>query len=162
MNRVLAGAIGGAAGSIPMTAVMLSLFERLPPELRYPLPPREITEAIAERADAAHRLGERGLTWSSLAAHFGYGAVTGALYTALLRRRPRYALATGALYGLLVWMLSYLGWVPALRLLQPGTRHPAPRRRMMIAAHLVWGAVTALAAHRLAGDRPRAGYGADT
>ncbi|HAE50229.1 MAG: hypothetical protein CMO30_07955 [Tistrella sp.] len=39
-----------------------------------------------------------------------------------------------------MWAASYLGWIPAARILKPATRHPWRRNLLMIAAHLVWGA----------------------
>jgi hypothetical protein len=39
----------------------------------------------------------------------------------------------------MVWAASYLGLLPALRLLPPATNHPRHRTALMIAAHLVWG-----------------------
>jgi uncharacterized membrane protein YagU involved in acid resistance len=43
------------------------------------------------------------------------------------------------MYGLGVWALSYLGWIPAARILAPAYRHPVRRNLLMIAAHVVWG-----------------------
>ena len=42
-------------------------------------------------------------------------------------------------YGLGVWAMSYLGWIPAARILTPAHRHPLRRNLLMIAAHIVWG-----------------------
>ena len=42
-------------------------------------------------------------------------------------------------YGLGVWAMSYLGWIPAVRILTPAHRHPLRRNLLMIAAHIVWG-----------------------
>jgi hypothetical protein len=85
-------------------------------------------------------LGKRALPDASLNAHLAYGAATGALL-GLAAERPR--VATGAAYGVLIWAASYFGWVPALRLLKPANAHPQRRNLLMIAAHLVWGGVTA-------------------
>jgi uncharacterized membrane protein YagU involved in acid resistance len=48
-----------------------------------------------------------------------------------------------ALYGVLVWGVSYLGWIPGARILKPATQHRARRNVLMIACHLVWGATLA-------------------
>lgn len=152
MNRYLAGAVGGTVATIPMTAVMLLLFNRLPRTEQYPLPPREITMELAHRAGQEHRLGQDARTSVSLLAHFTYGALTGALYPALdpHLRRPA---VSGSIYGVAIWAVSYLGWIPALNILRPATRHPARRRRLMILAHAVWGAVTTLVTRQLSGAR---------
>ena len=143
-----------------MTAAMRALHRHLPPHARYPLPPREIMEGMLPE----HALEETGRQELTLAAHFGYGAATGALYALI---RPSQGALAGALFGVLVWAGSYLGWIPGTAILQPATRHPWRRNRLMIAAHLVWGATTALSlreleradaeifATRMAPDRPR-------
>lgn len=154
MNPYLAGAVGGTLGTIPMTAVMEVLFRRLPSNLRYPLPPREVTMAVAHRAGLSGQMSEQAPAGTSLAAHFGYGLLTGSLYPLTIRRRPRHPLLHGSLYGLIVWTLSYFVWIPAFRLLTNPLRHPPPRRRLMIAAHLVWGAALALVTFRLVEAEP--------
>jgi hypothetical protein len=45
-----------------------------------------------------------------------------------------------------------MGWLPALGILQPATKHPAQRNALMIVAHLVWGSVTGLVFAALTGD----------
>ena len=79
------------------------------------MPPREIMEG-ALPAPAKRTLDEQGRRSATLAAHFGYGAATGALYALL---RPRGIILPGAAYGLLVWTVSYFGIMPGLRILQP-------------------------------------------
>jgi hypothetical protein len=143
MNRLLAGALGGALATVPMTVIMVTLFRRLPPEQRYPLPPREITEVVVRRTAGTGTPGGDRLTALALAAHFGYGALTGAPYP-LLSPRPGHPVLVGAGYGLAIWAISYLGWIPASGILRPATAHPRQRRRLMLVAHLVWGACTAL------------------
>jgi uncharacterized membrane protein YagU involved in acid resistance len=78
---------------------------------------------------------------ATLAAHFGFGAASGALFSAAPSGlRQQYPVATGVAFGLCVWGASYLGWVPAMRLMPPATRQPAARNFMMIVAHIIWGA----------------------
>lgn len=144
-SRVLLGALAGIGGTIAMTAAMRRLERRLPRPERYPMPPRELVQqTLPDQAQRSlSEVGRRDLT---LAAHFGYGAFTGALLA--LAPRPPTALA-GAGYGVLVWTVSYLGWIPALRILRPATRHPTGRNAAMIAVHLLWGAVTAVSLREL-------------
>jgi len=120
---------------------MRLLWRRLPPRQRYPLPPREIVEQILPERLRAHA-GEDARRELTMAAHFGYGAATGALLPLLTRSRR---LDVGAAYGVGIWAVSYLGWIPAFGILQPATRHPARRNALMIAVHLLWGGATALA-----------------
>lgn len=81
-----------------------------------------------------------------MGAHFAYGALTGALLA--LRPQPP-SPATGAAYGVLVWAVSYLGWIPASHILKPATRHPFRRNALLVAVHLIWGAATALVLNEL-------------
>ena len=43
----------------------------------------------------------------------------------------------------MVWVLSYFGIMPGLRILRPAHDHPGRRNALMIAAHLVWGGTLA-------------------
>jgi uncharacterized membrane protein YagU involved in acid resistance len=138
-NRLLLGALAGIAGTFAMTAAARAMHRALPPPERYPLPPREIMEG-ALPVPAKRTLGEPGRRSATLAAHFGYGAATGALYALL---RPRGIILPGAAYGLLVWTVSYFGIMPGLRILQPARNHPLRRNWLMIVAHLVWGSTMA-------------------
>jgi uncharacterized membrane protein YagU involved in acid resistance len=142
MRPCFAGAVGGTLATVPMTAVMVALHRRLSPAEQFPLPPREITQQVAQRAGLDSHLAERQRTDLSLLAHFGYGAATGALQ-AVLFPKPRHPLLQGSAYGLAVWAISYLGWIPAAGILRPATEHPRRRRRLMLLAHIVWGGVAA-------------------
>jgi hypothetical protein len=133
-SRAALGAVAGYAATLAMTALMQRFHERLPEEERYPLTPREITQTLAPAKD------EDATATRTLLAHFAYGALTGAIYGLVARRA---APLGGALYGVGVWFASYLGWIPAFKVLKPATEHPARRNALMIGVHLVWGAVTA-------------------
>jgi uncharacterized membrane protein YagU involved in acid resistance len=138
-TRLVLGALAGLVGTAAMTAAMRALHRRLPSQQRYPLPPREIIQEVLPEA-AEHRVAEDHRQTLTMAAHFGYGAATGALFAAA---RPQGNPGLGALYGVLVWGASYLGWIPATRILRPATQHPGRRNGLMIACHLVWGATMA-------------------
>ena len=147
-NRLLLGALAGLAGTAAMTAAMRAMHRHLPPPERYPLPPREIIQAsVPERIEVA--LGEQGRRDLTLAAHFGYGAAGGAVFALVRPRSDGAAAVPGALYGVLVWAGSYFGLLPALGVLKLATRHPPQRNALMIAAHLVWGATTAVTLREL-------------
>ena len=127
-EKALLGALAGMAATMAMTAAMRRLHTRLPPHERYPLPPREIIDSTALASD------ERGARTRTLLAHFGYGGLTGALFAFIPAFR-----GSGIAYGLGIWALSYLGWIPSARILAPAYRHPLRRNLLMIAAHAVWG-----------------------
>ena len=48
-----------------------------------------------------------------------------------------------------MWLASYMGWIPAARILKPASGHPPRRNALMLAAHVVWGAATARAMREL-------------
>lgn len=155
MKSVLEGVVGGIVGTFAMTVAKEQLFPLLDEAERYPLPPREITQDVVER------VGDRSpsaaaATTGTIASHLAFGVAAALLFTALglHRRRP---VAAGAVYGLGVWVISYLGWLPLFGILTPATRHPRRRNALMIAVHLVWGSATGYAAWTI--RRSRGLYG---
>src|SRR5262249_38057546 len=112
-----------------------------PPSTRWVAPP-QVTETAAAKAGALHRLDEPQRQGLTLAAHFGYGAATGAVYGLLCAPAPADApgspLLRGVAYGLAVWAGSYLGPPPAAGLSRPAPEAPPRRNAMMLAAHF-WG-----------------------
>jgi uncharacterized membrane protein YagU involved in acid resistance len=128
MSRITSGALAGLAGTMVMTMAMRRLHAELDNSHQYPLPPREIIDRVGMAGD------EQSVRAQVLAAHFGFGAAAGAIYALLPSMRGR-----GALYGIGVWTLSYLGWVPGAGILGPAWRHPTERNLLMIAVHVVWG-----------------------
>jgi hypothetical protein len=85
------------AASAAMTAAMRRLHTPLPKRERYPLPPREIVERLVGDGE------EAALRDATMAAHFGYGAATRAIY-ALVAQKP--GLLSGGLFGATVWRAS--------------------------------------------------------
>jgi uncharacterized membrane protein YagU involved in acid resistance len=144
MHNLLRGAAAGTAATVPMTAAMTLLQRELPSARRQPLPPRQITVRVAREVGLAKYLGPAERTAATAVAHFGYGAAAGALYGAIAPALPGPPLGKGIAFGLAVWAGSYLGWLPAAGILRPATHEPAGRNTMMIAAHVVWGAVLGL------------------
>ena len=162
-QSIVRGAAAGLIATVPMTLFMLACHRRLPVSQRYPLPPSLITQR-AFRGFAVPAPAPMPYTLPTMAAHFAFGAVTGALFgltPGALRRQ--YPATTGIGYGLAVWSGSYLGWVPGMGLMSPATRQPVSRNTMMIASHVVWGIALGLASKalrpRFAEDRPNVKIG---
>jgi uncharacterized membrane protein YagU involved in acid resistance len=143
-SRLLIGAIAGIVGTMAMTSAMHRLHKKLPPRERYPLTPREIVDQVGAELRAELDSGQaKDVT---TAAHFAYGAATGALLGAAnVMMGP----VTGGLAGMSVWLGSYMGWIPGAGILKPATRHPARRNLLMIGVHVVWGVTTARAMREL-------------
>lgn len=152
MDRALAGGIAGLAATLPMTISMEMMHDNLPPEEQYPLPPREITEKLAEEAGVDDDLSEKEHRAATLAAHFGYGAACGVVYGLASPVLPGSPVARGIGFGLAVWTGSYLGLLPSLGILKSAKEHPMRRNALMIAAHVVWGAATGLATEAMSDD----------
>jgi uncharacterized membrane protein YagU involved in acid resistance len=143
------GAAAGFIATFPMTLVMVLLHRLLPWWERYPLPPRQITEEVTRRAGAREHMDEPQRRAATLLMHFGFGAAAGALYVPLASRLNLPIVLRGVIFGMMVWTGSYLGWLPAARVLPPATEHPTRRTLLMTVAHLVWGSALALIAHNL-------------
>lgn len=138
VEGMVLGALSGLVATLPMTAAMSRLHQELPQPERYPLPPRELAEDLPPWAG--------GKATATLVYHFLYGAVTGGLFGAFAGRRD---VPSGALYGVMVWLASYLGWIPLSRCLTIATQHPPRRNGLMLIAHLVWGASLAVGLREL-------------
>jgi hypothetical protein len=145
VERLVIGAVGGIAATWAMTVAMNVLFRRLPDDEQYPLPPREITETLLP---ASSHISEDTIAACSLAAHAAYGAAAGSVFTlsGVHQHRP---VVRGMMWGLVVWSISYLGWLPMAGILKPAIIHPMRRNMLMIIVHLVWGGGTGLAVSTL-------------
>lgn len=137
-----AGAASGIAATGAMSVLMVAARET---GVMSELPPHVIADETAERVDAdgrgdAEGSDSRGLGWVF---HFGFGAAVGALYGFLRHRlrTPGGPLFHGSMFALGVWAVSYLGWVPALRIMPPATEDEPGRPPVMIAAHVLFGSI---------------------
>lgn len=133
------GAGGGAAATAVMSAAMLAAQRA---GWMGTLPPRKITDAAIDAA-GAEEVREPARKGAAAALHFAFGMGAGALF-GLLHRRARLPVASplqGALFGALVWTVSYAGWVPALGIMPPPSRDRRGRPTAMLLSHLVYGSV---------------------
>jgi hypothetical protein len=140
MRTILYGSLAGCAATVPMTSAMHRLHRRLPAHEQYSLPPGEILQVVA---------GRRAGPAKAMLAHFGYGALMGALFA----QQPRRSIFIGVARNCF-WAGSYLGWIPSVGILSPASEHPLRRSGLMLAVHALWGAVlaTALSEIELADD----------
>lgn len=133
--------MAGLEATVPMTVLMEVGRKLLPHSEQYPLPPWEIVDEASRKVGVTPLIDNEEEAAIVGIAHFAYGATMGAAFETLIRPQisRRSSMAAGAGWGLAVWAGSYLGLLPALRILTPATEHPARRNALMIAAHLVWG-----------------------
>jgi hypothetical protein len=128
------GAAAGTVATAAMSALMLAAG-------RVGVMGRQPPEAIVRQAGALAAAEPRGRLADALAtvAHVAFGAGSGAAYALLPpTRRP---VARGVAVATGVWAVSYAGWVPALGALPRADRDRTPRQAVMLAAHVVYGAV---------------------
>jgi uncharacterized membrane protein YagU involved in acid resistance len=153
--RLLVGALGGVSATGPMTIGMVWLHRRLAPKHRYSLPPREITMKLTEALGIHKKLGRDARAVLTLVSHFGYGATAAIFYSLLEWRVAASSLAKGPVFGALVWLVSYLGLLPTLGVLNPATRHPNSRNALMFVVHLVWGLFVGVFVETLLSEKKR-------
>jgi uncharacterized membrane protein YagU involved in acid resistance len=154
-SQLFSGALAGCIATAPMTAAMEGMYRLLPRQEQYPLPPSEITAELTEQAGVRDDLNTDQHVGLTLVNHFAYGTAAGALYAPLAKYLPIPPAVKGIAFGLLVWTVSYLGWLPAMGIMRPATEHPQGRNVLMILAHVVWGLVTGVLTSRLARERSR-------
>ncbi len=136
---------------MPMTLVMVAVERALAPTAQ-PLAPKQIVSKFVRRANAG-QISRRKRNLAGWIAHFAFGTATGAIYPLVFSRIAAPAPLKGGLYGVAVWAISYLGWLPAARILPPATQQSKRRNFSLVAAHLVWGAAVGLLVNRLARGR---------
>lgn len=137
VKAVMDGGIGGALGTLTMSTVMV-VAERT--GLMHRQPPEAITAAALDAA-GMHGRDESTQDLLSVVMHFGFGIATGGLFGALHRRLrlPVPAEVQGIVFGTLVWVVSYKGWVPALGIMPPPEHDEPGRPTTMVVAHWVFG-----------------------
>lgn len=147
IEAALEGALAGAVATVPMSAVMYAAKRA---GLMGQYPPVVIADAVLDALGV--RRDEETDEVVATIAHLGFGAAAGALYGAARRHAdlPIPAWCEGIGFGLLVYAVSYNGWIPAVRIL-PEPEHDRPGRQpSMAVAHVIYGAVLGA----LTRDRP--------
>jgi uncharacterized membrane protein YagU involved in acid resistance len=141
---ILRAAAAGFAATVPMTVVMEALRAALPAEQHRRMPPREVVDQTIEKTvettgEGANLDRDDRIALTTIA-HFGFGAAAGAVYGAAIGSR-RSSVVTGIAYGLTVWALAYGVGLPSLGLHPAATDDTKDRNEVLIASHVVWGAV---------------------
>lgn len=140
-KRLLTGAAAGAVATGAMTTVLFAA-KRVVTSRRVPAvgPVGDAEAAPPEPPPERLTPGQRVL---ALATHVGIGCAAGVTF-ALSRERiipdrlP--GAAAGAMHGLAVWAIGYLGVLPKLDVLPPAYRDDRRRAAAVLAAHLAYGA----------------------
>lgn len=143
------GAYAGALATVAMTGFMkASQWSGL---YRDEIPPTKLVSRSLTRLGLRAKTGNQAETGLIAAGHWAFGMAAGSVF-GLLHRRSRgqlRALIAGVGFGLLIWAISYMGWIPALGLLRGPWRQRRAQAYMPLLAHVVYGAALGLAAEAL-------------
>jgi uncharacterized membrane protein YagU involved in acid resistance len=143
-HNALGGAAAGFVATVPMTVVMEALRAALPAEQHRRMPPREIVDRTIdktiENTGEGADLDGKDLVALTTLAHLAFGAAAGAIYGATVDSR-RSSVLTGMAYGLGVWAVAYGVGLPSLGLHPAAAHDTKDRNEVLIASHVVWGAV---------------------
>lgn len=131
LSKAVRGSVAGVAATSAMTTYMIAL-ERL--GVMRAQPPRMIVDRVAPD------LSEPAANAAAGVSHAAYGALAGAAFAQLASGRA-HAPALGIVYGLVLWVAGYEGWVPVLGALPPAHRDRPARVGTMLTAHLLYGYV---------------------
>lgn len=134
------GMASGAVATLVMSMLMVA--SKRSGVMTREYPPRKITREMVEATTDSPAPMEH-LNALTTANHFAYGMAGGAVF-AWLRREcqlPGSPFLQGLAFGLLVWAGSYMGWVPAARIMPPPEEDQPGRVGTMVAAHVVYGSV---------------------
>src|SRR5687768_7932316 len=88
IQEAIAGAVSGLIATVPMTITMLVMQRLLPKRQQTTLEPKRISDDMLRKADLDDELSEGAKQQFSVAAHFGYGALTGMAYPLIDRLLP--------------------------------------------------------------------------
>ena len=146
MNRYLIGAVAGVIATAVMTVAMT--LGKLAGLMSTP-PPEQVTAKVTQLAGVDAHAPEHEFTTGSLIAHHGFGAVAGVIYVAIRRFLPASSPLAGLIFGGLVWVTAYAGYLPALKLYPWPDDDRHSRTAVMIVAHAVFGTTLAETEKRL-------------
>jgi hypothetical protein len=140
-RAIVYGALGGAVGSACMTALRLAARRRGAIDKTVS---QTAEEWLVDRA-GVHVPREPALHHAlDQALHVGYGATLGAAYGLLVGRRN--GQAGGALFGVATWLFGSWLLMPSLGAKRAPWRKSLVENATDLAAHTVYGVVTALVA----------------
>ncbi|HEY7908511.1 MAG TPA: DUF6789 family protein [Thermomicrobiales bacterium] len=139
IRAILDGALGGVVGTAGMSAFMLAAGKA---GLMGEHPPDTIAGAALD-AVGVQQQDEEALDALAILLHFGFGVSCGTLFGLLHRRLPFRVPAAlhGMVFASIIWVTSYQGWIPALGIMPPASEDRPDRPRVMLLAHLVYGAI---------------------
>jgi hypothetical protein len=146
-HALAAGAVAGTIATVAMSTLMLTAQRA---GLLGEQPPRKLSDAILD-AVGGGRAGEGTRRLGTSIVHLGIGATAAALQQVGRDRvgRPRPAGLWGGAFGAVFWALNYGFIAPAVGIMPSPDRDRPGRAPVMLAANILWGAVSAVIGDRL-------------
>lgn len=141
-DRVRDLLLGARAGLVATALMNLLMLTAKAAGLTGWLPPAKLTDRAAEHVPFGNRLDSDDRNAIAALMHFGFGMGAGALFgfaTSGLRH-VWLSSALGVVYGTVIYLVSYLGWIPALDIMPSATEDRPGRSLTMLVAHWVYGA----------------------
>jgi len=155
VRDLAAGAVAGTVATIAMSTLMLTAQHA---GVLGEQPPRKLSDAVLDAA-ADGRADERTRRIGTAVVHLGIGATAAALHQVgrHVTGAPKPAALWGGGFGALFWVVNYGLVAPALGIMPPPAKDRPGRAPVMLAANVVWGAVSAVVGDRLARLPARSG-----
>lgn len=148
IRAAINGSIAGAVATTTMTAFMrltqqTGLYQK-------ELPPTKVTRAATKTLGIRHFVSSEEETLLTGIMHWAFGMVGGACFGIASKASDRMPARSGGLvFGLLVWAVSYMGWVPALGILPMPWNERGKHGLMPLFAHVIYGATLGMVFDRL-------------
>jgi hypothetical protein len=137
---------GAAAGTVATAAMSAIMFGARRSGVMGTMPPEKITASFLNRAGIKRSRKQQDAL--AVAIHFIFGAGGGAIFGLAPERLPVPPVPLGMAYGSAIWAVSYMGWVPMLRIMPPPHRDQPGRQGVMLLGHLVYGGVLGVLTRR--------------
>jgi hypothetical protein len=147
VNRILRGAVAGALATAPMSAVMMG--GKQFGLMGGSLPPKKITSRVLRRGGIRPSEGQQDALATVF--HLGFGTAAGAVFGVMAPKRLIARIPLGMAYGVAIYGVSYMGWVPAFGIMPAADRDRRDRQAVVLVSHLVYGTALALMVGRRAG-----------
>ena len=137
-RSLLKGAVAGMIGGLAGAAMKMVAEEILPPRTRGQVPPPVL---LAERV-AGHELEGGKKTAAMHSIHWGFGALAGAIYGAVVEVEPSFGAWQGAAFGVTLNRLTHESLLPRMGLSAPKDLQPTQERISEWVTHAVYGVTT--------------------
>jgi hypothetical protein len=144
-KRLVWGAGWGVLATVAMSVVMLAATATGVSPMPKPIPAALVSHTLGA-------LPRPGMVALAVAAHLVYGAATGAALAGLVRRATVW---TGAAYGVVLWALMGLVWLPYLGWGLFGTAVTPKVAEATLVLHLIYGITLGLLLRRSVPGRGR-------